>query len=208
MNTLINPRLLASQHIFIIDDNASMTKLLKIMLTQMGYLTSVYSNAIDFLNVMPDVDCSILITDMNMSQMTGIELQVELGRLERTMPVIFISGEATVPQSIAALKQGAVDFLLKPINKQQLKAAVESAFEAEVQKRLCASNKASLASRLQILSPRERETYELLILGYNNSEILEALHISLPTAKQYKTAVMRKLNVNSLAELINLKQLS
>jgi FixJ family two-component response regulator len=208
MNTLINPRLLASQHIFIIDDNASMTKLLKIMLTQMGYLTSVYSNAIDFLNVMPDVDCSILITDMNMSQMTGIELQVELGRLERTMPVIFISGEATVPQSIAALKQGAVDFLLKPINKQQLKAAVESAFEAEVQKRLCASNKASLVSRLQILSPRERETYELLILGYNNSEILEALHISLPTAKQYKTAVMRKLNVNSLAELINLKQLS
>jgi FixJ family two-component response regulator len=208
MNTLGNSSLLASQHIFIIDDNASMTKLLKIMLTQMGYLTSVYSNAIDFLNVMPDVDYSILITDMNMSPMTGIELQVELGRLERTMPVIFISGEATVPQSIAALKQGAVDFLLKPINKQQLKAAVESAFEAEVQKRLCASNKASLASRLQILSPRERETYELLILGYNNSEILEALHISLPTAKQYKTAVMRKLNVNSLAELINLQQLS
>ena len=208
MNTLVNPSLLASQHIFIIDDNASMTKLLKIMLTQMGYLTYGYSNAIDFLNAMPDVDCSILITDMNMSQMTGIELQVELGRLERTMPVIFISGEATVPQSIAALKQGAVDFLLKPINKQQLKAAVEAAFEAGVQKRLCASNKTFLASRLQILSPRELETYELLILGYNNSEILEALHISLPTTKQYKTAVMRKLNVNSLAELINLQKIS
>ena len=208
MNTLVNPSLLPSQHIFIIDDNASMTKLLKIMLTQMGYLTYGYSNAIDFLNAIPDVTPSILITDMNMSQMTGIELQVELGRLERTMPVIFISGEATVPQSIAALKQGAVDFLLKPINKQQLKAAVESAFEVEVQKRLCASNKASFASRLKILSPRERETYELLILGYNNTEILEALHISLPTTKQYKTAVMRKLQVNSLAELINLQKIS
>ncbi len=208
MNTLVNSSLLPSQHIFIIDDNASMTKLLKIMLTQMGYLTYGYSNAIDFLNAIPDVTPSILITDMNMSQMTGIELQVELGRLERTMPVIFISGEATVPQSIAALKQGAVDFLLKPINKQQLKAAVESAFEVEVQKRLCASNKASFASRLKILSPRERETYELLILGYNNTEILEALHISLPTTKQYKTAVMRKLQVNSLAELINLQKIS
>ena len=208
MNTLVNPSLLPSQHIFIIDDNASMTKLLKIMLTQMGYLTYGYSNAIDFLNAIPDVTPSILITDMNMSQMTGIELQVELGRLERTMPVIFISGEATVPQSIAALKQGAVDFLLKPINKQQLKAAVESAFEVEVQKRLCASNKASFASTLKILSPRERETYELLILGYNNTEILEALHISLPTTKQYKTAVMRKLQVNSLAELINLQKIS
>ena len=153
---------------------------------------------------MPDVDCSILITDMNMSQMTGIELQVELGRLERTMPVIFISGEATVPQSIAALKQGAVDFLLKPINKQQLKAAVESAFEVEVQKRLCASNKASFTSRLKILSPREREIYELLILGYNNTEILETLRVSLPTAKQYKVAVMRKLKIKSLSALISL----
>ena len=208
MNTLVNSSLLASQHIFIIDDNASMTKLLKIMLTQMGYLTYVYSNAIDFLNAIPDVTPSIVITDMNMSKMTGIELQFELGRLERTMPVIFISGEATVPQSIAALKQGAVDFLLKPINKQQLKAAVQSAFEVETQKILGLHNKASLTSLLKILSPRERETYELLILGYNNTEILEALHISLPTTKQYKMTVMRKLKVNSLAELLNLQRVS
>jgi FixJ family two-component response regulator len=207
MDILVKSNLLAPQHIFIIDDNASMTQLLQIMLTQMGYLTYGYSNAIDFLNAIPDVTPSILITDMNMSQMTGIELQVELGRLERTMPVIFISGEATAPQSITAFKQGAVDFLLKPINSQQLKAAVESAFEVEVQKKLCASNKASFASRLKILSPREREIYELLILGYNNTEILEALHISLPTTKTHKTAVMRKLQVNSLAELINLQKL-
>ncbi len=208
MQTLVNSNLLALQHIFIIDDDESMVKFLNIVLKKMGYSTYVYANAIDFLKAIPDVSPAILITDMNISEMTGIEVQAELVRLERIMPIIFISGESTVPQSIAAMKQGAADFLLKPVNQQQLKAAVESAFEVEMQKRLCASNKASLESRLKILAPRERETYELMILGYNNTEILETLKISLPTTKQYKTAVMRKLNISSLAELIDLQRLS
>ncbi|MEI6270077.1 MAG: response regulator [Methylococcaceae bacterium] len=208
MQTLVNSNLLVLQHIFIIDDDESMVKFLNIVLKKMGYSTYVYGNAIDFLKAIPDVSPSILITDMNISEMTGIEVQAELVRLERIMPIIFISGESTVPQSITAMKQGAADFLLKPVNLQQLKAAVESAFEVEMQNTLCASNKASLESRLKILAPRERETYELMILGCNNTEILETLKISLPTTKQYKTAVMRKLNISSLAELLDLQRLS
>jgi FixJ family two-component response regulator len=207
MQTLVNSNLLDLQHIFIIDDNEIMVKFLNIVLKKMGYSTYVYSNAIDFLKAIPDVSPSILITDMNISEMTGIEVQAELVRLERIMPIIFISGESTVSQSITAMKQGAVDFLLKPVDLQQLKAAVESAFKVEMQKTLCTSNKASLQSRLKILAPRERETYELMILGYNNTEILKMLKISLPTTKQYKTAVMRKLNISSLAELLDLQRL-
>ena len=203
MEALVNSSLLAAQHIFIIDDDQSMTKLLKIMFKKMGYSTYVYNNAIDFLTEIPDVSPSILITDMNISKITGIEVQAELVRLERAMPVIFISGESTVAQSIVALKQGAMDFLLKPVNQQQLKAAVESAFVLEAQKIQLAINKASLEKTLKTLSPREREVYRLMILGYNNTEILKALNISLPTTKQYKMAVMRKLKVSSLLELIN-----
>jgi len=204
MQTLVNSSLLASQYVFIIEDDQSTAKLLNIMLTQMGYITFLYSNAIDFLKVIPEVSPSILITDMNMTEMTGIEVQAEMARLERTMPIIFLSGESSVPQSITALKQGAVDFLLKPVNLQQLKAAVETAFESAMQTIQSAINKSSLETRLMVLTPRERDVYDLMILGYNNTEILEALSISLPTAKQYKVAVMRKLKIKSLSALIDL----
>jgi len=202
MHALVNSSLLASQHVFILEDNESLAKLLKINLSKLGYSTYAYSNPVDFLQAIPEVSPSILITDMNMPQMTGVEVQAELMRLKLSMPIIFLSGESSIPQSITALKQGAVDFLLKPVNQQQLKKAVESAFEVSVQNIQSAINKASLETQLLVLSPREREVYELMILGYNNPEILETLNISLPTTKQYKAAVMRKLNISSLSELI------
>ncbi len=208
MQVLDNSSLLVSeQHIFIIDDDQYMVKFLKNLLINMDYSTYGFNNAIDFLKAIPDVSPSILITDMKMAEMTGIELQAELVRLKRTMPVIFISGESTVPQSIAALKQGAMDFLLKPVNKQQLQTAVESAFVLEEQKNQSAIKKTTLEIKLNMLSPREREVYELLILGYNNAQIVETLTISLSTTKQYKTGVMRKLKLSSLSDLLDLQRL-
>ena len=204
MLTSVDTSSFSAQYIFILDDDKAMTKLLNIMLIQMGYITFLYSNAIDFLKAIPEVSPSILITDMNMPEMTGIEVQAEIVRLERTMLIIFLSGESSVPQAITALKQGAVDFLLKPVNLQQLKAAVETAFELAMQTIQLAINKRSLETRLMVLTPRERDVYDLMILGYNNTEILEALSISLPTAKQYKVAVMRKLKIKSLSALIDL----
>ena len=208
MLTSVDTSSFSAQYIFILDDDKAMTKLLNIMVIQMGYITFLYSNAIDFLKAIPEVSPSILITDMNMPEMTGIEVQAEIVRLERTMPIIFLSGESSVPQAITALKQGAVDFLLKPVNLQQLKAAVETAFELAMQTIQLAINKRSLETRLMVLTLRERETYELMILGYNNTEIFEALSVSLPTTKQYKVAVMRKLKVKSLSTLIDLDRLS
>lgn len=199
--------LVTQQHIFIIDDDEHMIKFLKNLLINMGYSVYGYSNPKDFLKAIPKVSPSILITDMKMDQMTGIELQTELVRLKRAMPVIFISGESTVPQSIAALKQGAIDFLLKPVTKKQLKTAVESAFELEEQMIQRAIKKASLEIRLNILSPRERDAYELMILGYNNTQILETLNLSLSTTKQYKAGVMRKLQLSSLSDLLDLQRL-
>jgi FixJ family two-component response regulator len=208
LQKLDKPSLLVSeQHIFIIDDDEYMVKFLKNLLINMGYSVYGYTNAIDFLKAIPDVNPSILITDMKMAQMTGIELQVELIRLKRAMPVIFISGESTLPQSIAALKHGAMDFLLKPVNNQQLKTAVESAFVLEEKQIQGAINKASLEMRLNILSTREKDTYELMILGYNNTQILETLNLSLSTTKQYRAAVMRKLKLRSLSDLLDLQHI-
>jgi FixJ family two-component response regulator len=209
MNTLVNSNLIEFQHVFIIEDNKDMAALLEIMLSKLGYSTAIYNNANDFLKAIPkELGSSIVITDMDMPQMTGVELQAELIRLKRILPIIFLSGQSTMPQTISALKQGAVDFLLKPVSIQQLKTAVESAFELSVENIKSAINKASLALQLSVLSTREKEVYELLILGYNNNEIRETLNISLPTAKQYKAAVMSKLKMNSLSDLIDLERSS
>lgn len=204
MNGLIAPTLLAAQHIFIIDDCELITTFLDIRLSKMGYTTYVYQNGHDFLNDIPDVSPSILITDMNMPEVTGIELQKELARLNHTMPVILMSGESTIPQYITAIEQGAIAFLLKPLDKEQLKAVVASAFKEEAQRLLSANNMHALALKLNTLSPRERATYKLLILSYNNAELAESLNLSLSTIKQYKAEVMRKLQATTLAELINL----
>ena len=208
MHVLNDSNLKASQYIFIIEDNPSMANFLNIVLTEIGYSTYVYINPIDFLKDIPDVSPSILITDMNMPKLSGIEVQAALIGLEHTMPVIFISGESTVPQSITALKKGAVDFLVKPFTKEQLIGAVDAAFQLSEKNYQWASNKASLELRLMVLSPLERELYNLMILGYNDTELFETLSISLSMIQLYKAAVMRKLKINTLSDLIDIERLS
>ena len=119
--------------------------------------------------------------------------------------MIFISGEASVGQSIIAMKQGALEFLINPFKNEELIAAVKSAFELVAKNNRYLIKKNALEAELKELSPRERTVFDLLIMGYNNAQIMKTLGISLPTTKQYKSAVMRKLRVSSLSELIEMQ---
>jgi FixJ family two-component response regulator len=142
---------------------------------------------------------------MQMPDMSGVELQAELLKRGRQIPIIFISGESTLPQTISAMKQGAIEFLLKPFERDQLLSAVVRGLEKDVAYMRSYVVQTTLAEGLKGLSPREREVFELLAIGFNNLQIQEKLNISLPTAKQYKSEVMRKLNLSSLAHLMALK---
>jgi FixJ family two-component response regulator len=194
-----------SKHIFLIDDDDSMRLVLKNMLEFLGFQVHAFSSAIDFLSISMQAAPAVIITDMRMPDMTGVELQAELLRRGRQIPIIFISGESTLPQTISAMKQGAIEFLLKPFERDQLLAAVVNGLEQDAAFMRSYIDQASLAQGLKGLAPREREVFELLALGFNNAQIQERLQISLPTAKQYKSEVMRKLNLSSLAQLIALK---
>jgi two-component system response regulator FixJ len=194
-----------SKHIFLIDDDESMRLVLKDMLEFLGFQVHAFSSAIDFLGISMQAAPAVIITDMRMPDMTGVELQAELLRRGRQIPIIFISGESTLPQTISAMKQGAIEFLLKPFERDQLLAAVVNGLEQDAAFMRSYIDQASLAQGLKGLAPREREVFELLALGFNNAQIQERLQISLPTAKQYKSEVMRKLNLSSLAQLIALK---
>lgn len=207
MTPNITPHLIqnASKHIFLIDDDESMRFTLKGMLEFLGYQVDAFESALEFLNTSIQVMPAVIITDMRMPGMNGVELQSELLKRGRKTPIIFISGESTLPQTISAMKQGAIEFLIKPFERDQILSAIERGLEQDAAYMRFSTEQSALENSLKSLAPREREVFELLAIGFNNAQIQEKLQIALSTAKQYKSEVMRKLNLSSLAELIALK---
>ena len=183
--------------IHLIEDDASQRDSIESLLNFKGYITKPYSKAKDFLKTAHFERPAIVISDIRLPDISGVELHQALIEKDINIPIIFISGEASIQQSIDAMKQGAIEFLVKPFEIEELINAVKKAIRIELKE-------INLNLLLKNLSPRELEVYRLLVEGFNNQELLNKLHLSLPTVKQYKSEVMRKLNVKSLSKLIEL----
>jgi two-component system response regulator FixJ len=195
-----------SKHVYLIDDDASMRSAIKGILGCFDYQVHLFSSAKDFLDVQTHSTPAVIIVDMSMPDLSGIELQAELQKRGRQIPMIFISGRSTLPQVVAAMKGGAIEFLLKPFDREELLAAVAQGLAQDINQMRASMRRLAVEERLQSLTPREREVFDRLSLGYNNTQIQGALNISLPTAKQYKSVVMRKLSIGSLSELLTLSR--
>ncbi|MBT8633304.1 response regulator transcription factor [Polynucleobacter paneuropaeus] len=176
------------------------------VLTFLGYQVHLFSNPLEFLKITIQVAPAIIITDMRMPDMSGVELQAELLKRGRQVPIIFISGESTVPQTISAMKQGAIEFLTKPFEREQLMQAVVRGLKQDAIEMHTHLERMAIEESLKGLAPRERQVFDLLSVGFNNAEIMARMGISLDTAKQYKSEVMRKLGLRSLSQLIALKR--
>ena len=192
------------KHVFLIEDDASMRATLTSLLELLGYRVYPFASAIEFLKIPLHVAPAVVITDM--PDMTGVELQAELIKRGREVPIIFISAESTVAQSIAAMKQGAIEFLVKPFERDALLDAVIKALDIGANNMRSYVEQKAFEEHVKTLAPRELEVLELLALGFSNAEIQEKLQISLYTAKQYKAQVKRKLHLRSLAQLIAFKK--
>jgi two-component system response regulator FixJ len=191
-------------HVYLVEDNESLRANLRDLLVFAGYRVREWSNAQDFLSDLPNDAPAVVVSDMLMPGMSGVEMHKALIQRGRMMPVIYISGESSVPQSIEAMKLGALDFLVKPFSREELLRGVAQGIEKDTQLMRSMIEKSRFNESLRQLSPRECQVHSLLLKGMNNAEIMTQLHISLPTAKQYKSEVMRKLGVRSLAQLIEL----
>lgn len=191
-------------HIFLIDDDDDVRSSIESMLNFLDYTVHSFSDAQSFLHSEIQACPAVVITDMRMPGMNGVELQSKLIELGRNIPLIFISGASTIPQTITAMKQGAIEFLIKPFERQHLLSAISRGIQIDADNMHQIIKKATLESQLLKLSPRERQVFNLLRIGFNNSQLMETMEISLPTAKQYKSEVMRKLNFRNLSELIEL----
>jgi two-component system, LuxR family, response regulator FixJ len=183
--------------IHLIEDDVSQRDSIESLLAFKGFITKSYDTAKDFLQTLPFERPAIVIADIQLPDISGVDLHRMLLEKNINPPIIFISGEASIQESIDAMKQGAIEFLVKPFEIDTLIAAVNNAIEIELKE-------INLNFLLKNLSPRELEVYNLLLQGLNNQELIDKLHLSLPTVKQYKSEVMRKLKANSLSKLIEL----
>ncbi len=190
------------KHLYIIDDDSAVRTALSRALGHLGYEVQQFEGAKIFFEKAVLFRPAVLLIDMRMPEINGIQMQATLQQRGWRVPVIFISGESTIEQSIAAMKQGALDFLIKPFDLDKLLEMIENALEIEAKQTLQASRQQDLRRRLEVLKPRELQAYRCLTKGYSYSEMMRALEISLPTAKQYRAAVMRKLKFATLAELL------
>jgi len=193
------------RHVYLIEDHADLRVGLTSLLEIAGYKVYPFISAVEFLHLSPTLETpAVLVTDMRMPDMDGGELQAAVIERFRALPIIFISGESTVEQSVKAMKQGALDFLTKPFTQSDLLQAISTGIDADIQLNQKLDELKEIDRVLSKLCPRERHTFDLLALGLGNAELVREMGISTATVKQYKSQVFDKLGVTSLSELISM----
>jgi len=151
---------------------------------------------------------SVLFANIALPNMTGIDLLERSKMMQLNIPVVFYGQAHSVPRGIAAVKQGALNFLLMPAKQESILQVIEDGFCFSMNAQTVSTPHESLHRKLSVLSPREQEVFFLLIKGYSNAELVSTLGISLDTAKQYKSSLMRKLEAKSLSQLMSLAAIS
>lgn len=191
--------------VFVIDDDDSVLRSLERLLRAAGYRVVTFPSAQAFLahgNNIADAGCIIL--DVQMPSMTGLDLQDWLNTVgSYHPPVIFLTGHGTVLTSVRALKRGAQDFLEKPVNADDLLAAVQQALASDSQKRQQQEELHAIRANLATLTARERDVLMGVIAGSLNKQIAWDLGISEKTVKVHRGHVMEKMQVKSVAELVS-----
>ena len=189
-------------HIYLIDDDESMRVSLTRMLRDLGYLVDDFASAAVFLEKSVPVAPAVILLDMQMPDMTGLDLQEKLDKLARKTPIIFISGQSHPHQIVQGLKKGAVDFLFKPFNLEELLRAVAEALEFDNRQLKRVSLDVETRKDYASLTPREREVCVLLVKGLLNKDIAVKLGTTDATIKVHKSRVMEKMHVDSVQTLV------
>ncbi|MET0218115.1 MAG: response regulator [Burkholderiales bacterium] len=188
--------------VFVVDDDESTRELFRWLLSTNGIAVETFCCAQDFLLAYRANQPGCIVLDLRMPGMSGLELQQHLTRRGVDNPILFVTGEGNVPQAVAAVKAGAVDFIEKPFDYRQVLALVRECLARDAEQRRRLDERQGVASRLASLTPREREVLERVIAGRLNREIAEELAISIKTVEVHRAHLMEKLQVSSVAELV------
>jgi len=190
----------------VVDDDASVRAALEDLLASVGLDARVFASVAEFLaEPLPDAP-GCLVLDVRMPGQSGMEFHRQMGELGITLPVIFITGHGDIAMGVAAMKQGAIEFLTKPFRDQELLDAIWNGIELDRQRRSDAAALAALQARWQSLTPGEQAVARMVVQGLLNKQIAAELQLSEITIKVRRSHVMRKMQVKSLAELVRVME--
>ena len=190
--------------VFVVDDDPSVLKSMSRLLRSMGFRTETFASAEEFLarDIFRGAGCIVL--DIQMPGLTGMDLQDRLVEADYTMPIIFVTGHGSVPQSVRAMKKGAVDFLPKPVDDGQLFEAVSMAVERDRLARIEWKEAMEARELLKLLTAREQEVLGYVLSGMMNKQIAFKMNISEKTVKAHRSHLVEKLRAQSVVDLLRL----
>jgi len=194
------------QTVFMVDDEPLVLTAVARLLRAAGLSVRTFSSAVDFLESYGPDHAGCLLLDMAMPGLDGLSLQRQLKSRGIGLPVVFLTARADVPMTVQAMKEGAADFLTKPPSKEQLLGAVRAALAKDAQRRLTCVVQGEDRRRLASLTPREREVFEHVVRGQLNKQIAADLGTVERTVKFHRAALMEKLGVESVADLVRFAQ--
>ena len=199
---MIGSDMIESGTVFLIDDDPSVRDSLSLLLSLKGVRTQLFANAESFIEAYLPGWVGCVLTDLRMPGMTGLELQAALRAREIELPVVVLTAHGDVATARAALKNGAFDFLEKPIDDALLIEVLGNALRVDRERRTAVTTRAFVSARFERLTEREREILALITAGHQNREVAAQLGISPRTVEVHKARIMEKLGCRSLAELI------
>ncbi len=195
-----------SHTVFVVDDYAPVRRAVSRLLHAAGFAVAAFGSPQEFLAQYDPRIPGCLVLDLDMPAVNGFELQRILATKGSVLPIIFLTGHGDIPKSVRAMKHGASDFLTKPVNDEDLLAAVRAAIEKDRALRRRQTELSEIRARLATLTPREREVLEHVVTGKLNKQIAGDLGTVEQTVKVHRARVMDKLKVQSVAELVRLTE--
>jgi FixJ family two-component response regulator len=191
----------AAPIIHVVDDDTSFRTAVTRLLRAVKYEVRGYASAADFMNSDASDAPGCIVLDLQMPGANGLELQQWIASIDEPLPIIFISGNGDIPASVRAMKAGAVDFLIKPVERETLLGAVQIALDRDANERKARANLRALRKRYETLTPREREVLAHVLSGKLNKQTAFALGTTERTIKAHRGSIMDKLGVQSVADL-------
>jgi FixJ family two-component response regulator len=188
--------------VFVVDDDDAVRTSILNLLAAEGFEARGFAAGAAFIGAARPDTAACLVCDMKMPELGGLEVAAEMARQGSGIPIIFMTGFGSIPMTVQAMKAGAIEFLTKPVAPEELLRAVRDGLRADEANLAARRETAQLRQRLSSLTPRERETMELVIGGLLNKQVADALGVSEIMAKTHKRKVMDKMGARSLPDLV------
>ena len=190
--------------VWVVDDDEAVCDSLVLLFKTVGLKTHTFPDGKSFLEKYEDSQPGCIVVDLRMPGMSGLELQEALHQQQSTLPIIFITGHGTVDSAVHAMRAGAIDFLQKPFDDQELLDTIQGAIRLDKEARLSLVDHEKQIERYESLTSREREVMALVVEGHANKVIAIDLGVSERTVEIHRSRVMKKMEANSLPHLVRI----